>query len=158
MNRTPMTLEGAKKLRKELEKLKKIIRPRIISSIVTAREYGDLKENSEYHAAREEQSFCESRIQEIQSKLSTAQIIDITKVPNHGKVIFGSTITILNLSNNIIYSYKIVGDDESNFKKKLISINSPMSRGLIGKKEKDLAIIKTPSGNVKYKILKIEYI
>ncbi|AAO27066.1 transcription elongation factor GreA [Buchnera aphidicola str. Bp (Baizongia pistaciae)] len=153
----PMTILGVEKLRKELEMLKTIKRPKIIKSIIEARQHGDLKENSEYHAAREEQGFCEGRIKEIELKLSKARIIDITKVKNNGVIIFGSTVTILNLTSNQEFTYRIVGDDESNFKRKLISINSPMSRGLVGKKVSDVATIKTPVGDVKYKILKIEY-
>ncbi|QFQ32204.1 transcription elongation factor GreA [Buchnera aphidicola] len=158
VNLIPMTIKGAKKLRQELEQLKNKKRPRIIIDIAKAREHGDLKENAEYHSAREEQSFCEGRIKEIELKLSNCQIIDITKIPNDGRVVFGSTVTILNIKNNEIFTYQIVGDDESDFKKNLISINSPMSRGLIGKKINNIATILTPSGSVKYKILKIDYI
>jgi transcription elongation factor GreA len=158
INLIPMTLRGAKKLRQELQVLKNIKRPRIITAIAEAREHGDLKENAEYHSAREEQSFCEGRIKEIEAKLSNSQIIDVTKFSNSGRVIFGSTVTILNIKSNEQFTYQIVGDDESNFKKNLISINSPMSRGLIGKKNNTIAVIRTPAGNVEYKILKIEYI
>ncbi|PPI86550.1 transcription elongation factor GreA [Candidatus Pantoea edessiphila] len=158
MNQIPMTLKGVEKLREELNELKTVKRPRIIASIAEAREYGDLKENAEYHAAREEQDFCESRIKEIQIKLSNAQIIDITQLPKTGRVIFGSTVTILNLSTGEKFTYKIVGDDEADFKKNLISINSPMSRGLIGKISNDIAVIITPGGDVKYKILNVEYL
>ncbi|WP_244278924.1 transcription elongation factor GreA [Buchnera aphidicola] len=158
MNLIPMTVRGAEKLRKELKKLKSIKRPRIITAIAEAREHGDLKENAEYHSAREEQSFCEGRIKEIESKLSNSQIIDITKISNDGRVIFGSTVEILNIKNNEKFIYQIVGDDESDFKKSLISINSPIARGLIGKKNNDIVIIHTPGGDVKYKILKIDYI
>ena len=117
-----------------------------------------MKENAEYHSAREEQSFCEGRIKEIESKLSNSQIIDITKISNDGRVIFGSTVEILNIKNNEKFIYQIVGDDESDFKKNLISINSPIARGLVGKKNNDIVIIHTPGGDVKYKILKIDYI
>ncbi|WP_284443398.1 transcription elongation factor GreA [Buchnera aphidicola] len=158
MNLIPMTVRGAEKLRQELKKLKSIKRPRIITAIAEAREHGDLKENAEYHSAREEQSFCEGRIKEIESKLSNSQIIDITKISNDGRVIFGSTVEILNIKNNEKFIYQIVGDDESDFKKNLISINSPIARGLIGKKNNDIVIIHTPGGDVKYKILKIDYI
>ncbi|ALD15322.1 transcription elongation factor GreA [Buchnera aphidicola (Aphis glycines)] len=158
MNLIPMTIRGAKKLRQELEQLKNKKRPRIIIEIAKAREHGDLKENAEYHSAREEQSFCEGRIKEIELKLSNCQIIDITKIPNDGRVVFGSTVTILNIKNNAIFTYQIVGDDESDFKKNLISINSPMSRGLIGKHVNTIATILTPAGSVQYKILKIDYI
>ncbi|QCI18352.1 transcription elongation factor GreA [Buchnera aphidicola (Aphis nasturtii)] len=158
VNLIPMTIRGAKKLRKELEQLKNKKRPRIIIEIAKAREHGDLKENAEYHSAREEQSFCEGRIKEIELKLSHCQIIDITKIPNDGRVVFGSTVTVLNIKNNEIFTYQIVGDDESDFKKNLISINSPMSRGLIGKNINTIATILTPSGNVEYKILKVDYV
>ncbi|MBK4765292.1 MAG: transcription elongation factor GreA [Pantoea sp. Brub] len=158
MNHFPMTLKGVEILRKELNELKTIKRPRIIASIAAAREFGDLKENAEYHAAREEQIFCEGRIKEIQNKLSNAQIIDITQIPKTGKAIFGSTVSILNIHTKEKFTYCIVGDDESDFKKNLISINSPIARGLIGKKYNDIAIINTPGGHVKYKILKVEYL
>ncbi|WP_343154073.1 transcription elongation factor GreA [Buchnera aphidicola] len=158
VNLIPMTVRGAEKLRKELKQLKNIKRPRIILDIAKAREHGDLKENAEYHAAREEQSFCEGRIKEIELKLSNCQIIDITKIPNDGRVVFGSTVTIVNIKNKKMFTYQIVGDDESNFKKNLISVNSPMSRGLIGKTINTIATIFTPSGNVEYKILKIDYL
>lgn len=158
INLIPMTVRGAEKLRKELEQLKKIKRPRIICEISEARKHGDLKENAEYHSAREEQSFCEGRIKEIESKLSNSQIIDITKISNDGRVVFGSTVTIINIKNSEIFTYQIVGDDESDFKKNLISINSPMSRGLIGKTINTIAVICTPSGDVEYKVLKIDYV
>ncbi|XBC43160.1 MAG: transcription elongation factor GreA [Buchnera aphidicola (Meitanaphis flavogallis)] len=157
-NKIPMTLLGAEKLRRELEILKKIKRPKIIASIIEARQHGDLKENAEYIAAKEEQSFCEGKIKDIELKLSKVQIIDITKIKNYGTVVFGSTVTIRNINTNKIFTYRIVGDDESNFRLNLISINSPMSRGLIGKKNNDIAIIETPSGNVKYEVLNILYI
>lgn len=157
-NLFPMTVKGSEKLRQELKKLKTIKRPSIIKTIAVAREHGDLKENSEYQAAREEQGFCEGRIQHIEFKLSNAQIIDITKINNIGKVIFGVTVTLLNIITQHLYTYQIVGDDESDFKKNLISISSPISRGLIGKKVGDKVIIKTPGGFVKYKILKVEHI
>lgn len=154
----PMTASGIKKLKKELDILKRIKRPKIIASIIEARQHGDLKENAEYHAAKEEQSFCEGRIKEIELKLSRAQIIDVSRLKNNGTIVFGSTVTILNLSTTKRFIYKIVGDDESNFKLNLISINSPMARGLIGKKINDISTIQTPSGNVRYKIENIEYI
>ncbi|XBC38542.1 MAG: transcription elongation factor GreA [Buchnera aphidicola (Melaphis rhois)] len=156
-NYIPMTSLGVEKLRKKLEILKKIKRPKIIASIIEARQHGDLKENAEYHAAKEEQSFCEGKIKEIELKLSKIRVIDVTLIKNCGIVIFGSTVTICNLDTNKSVTYRIVGDDESDFKLNLISINSPMSRGLIGKKIGNIAVIKTPSGDVKYKILNIEY-
>lgn len=157
-NLFPMTVKGSEKLRKELKELKDIKRPRIIKTIAIAREHGDLKENSEYQAAREEQGFCEGKIQHIESKLSNAQIIDITKIDNIGKVIFGVTVTLLNIETQKSYTYQIVGDDESDFKKNLISIGSPISRGLIGKSVGDNVKVSTPRGVVEYRILKVEHI
>ncbi|MBT1451002.1 transcription elongation factor GreA [Glaciecola sp. XM2] len=157
MNSYPMTADGAKKLREELEQLKTKDRPRIIKSIAEAREHGDLKENAEYHAAREQQSFCEGRIQDIEGKLSNAQIIDVTKLPNTGKVVFGVTVTILNTETDEEITYKIVGDDEANIKQKMISINSPIARGLIGKSLDDIASIQTPSGVVEFEIIEVLY-
>ncbi len=156
MNKILMTIKGEKKLRKKLEILKKNKRPKIILSILEARKFGDLKENAEYHAAKEEQLLCEKKIKEIEYKLLNAQIIDITKINNKKKIIFGSKIKIKNLINNNIFIYRIVGDDESNIKKKLISINSPLSKKLIGKKINNIINIKTLKGNIKYKILKIK--
>jgi len=157
MKQIPMTLFGAEKLREELEYLKGVRRPKIIADIATAREHGDLKENAEYHAAREQQGFCEGRIQEIEAKLSNA-LIDITKMPNNGRVIFGSTVSVMNLDSEEEVTYRIVGDDEADFKKNLISVNSPMARGLIGKEQDDVVVIKTPGGDVDYEILKVEYL
>ncbi|WWO96906.1 MAG: transcription elongation factor GreA [Candidatus Dasytiphilus stammeri] len=158
MTKFPMTIQGVDKLRKELLHLKNIKRPKIINDLATARNHGDLKENAEYHAAREQQSFCEGRIQEIEAKLANAQIIDVTKIPVSNRVVFGSTITIVNRCNNQLYRYRIVGDDEANHKKNLISINSPMARGLIGKELNENVIIKTPKRDVIYEIINIEYI
>ena len=154
----PMTALGAENLRNELNELKSVTRPRIIQSIAEAREHGDLKENAEYHAAREQQSFCEGRIQDIEGKLSGAQIIDVTKMPNTGKVIFGTTVTILNTKTDQEITYRIVGDDEANLKNGLISVNSPIARGLIGKQMDDVAAIQTPSGVVEFEILEVEYV
>ncbi len=158
MNQFPMTARGAELLREELEHLKTVKRPAIIEAIAEAREHGDLKENAEYHAAREEQGFCEGRIQEIEGKLSNAQIIDVTKLPNHGKVIFGATVTMLNTETDAEVTYRIVGDDEADIKKNQISINSPIARGLIGKLVDDVAIIRTPGGEVEFEILEVEYV
>jgi len=138
MNSYPMTADGAKALREELDQLKSVDRPRIIKSIAEAREHGDLKENAEYHAAREQQSFCEGRILDIEGKLSNAQIIDVTKMTNNGKVIFGATVTILNTETEEETTYKIVGDDEANIKEMRISVNSPIARGMIGKEADDV--------------------
>jgi transcription elongation factor GreA len=157
MNSYPMTADGAKKLRDELEQLKSVDRPRIIKSIAEAREHGDLKENAEYHAAREQQSFCEGRIQDIEGKLSNIQIIDVTKLTNIGKVVFGATVTILNTQTDEQTTYRIVGDDEASIKKHLISVNSPIARGMIGKHLDDIVSIQTPSGVVEVEIIEVEY-
>lgn len=154
----PMTALGAENLREELNELKSVTRPRIIQSISEAREHGDLKENAEYHAAREQQSFCEGRIQDIEGKLSGAQIIDVTKMPNTGKVIFGTTVTLLNTDTDEEIKYRIVGDDEADLKAGLISVNSPIARGLIGKSADDVANIQTPGGVVEFEIMEVEYI
>lgn len=158
MTQYPMTARGAALLREELNELKSVQRPKIIAAIAEAREHGDLKENAEYHAAREQQSFCEGRIQDIEGKLSNAQIIDVTKIPNNGKVIFGVTVTIMNLETDKETTYRIVGDDEANIKENLISVNSPIARGLIGKELDDVVNIQTPAGTVEYEIVEVEYI
>jgi transcription elongation factor GreA len=158
MNKVPMTKAGAEALEAELENLKKVQRPAIVESIATAREHGDLKENAEYHAARDQQSFCEGRIQEIEGKLSFAQVIDITTIPVSSKVIFGSTVTILNVDTDERVTYKIVGDDEASVKIGKISYSSPIARGLIAKEEGDEVTIKTPSGEVTYEIDTVKYI
>lgn len=157
-NNIPMTLHGFNQLKKELKDLKYIKRPQIIAAISAARKLGDLKENAEYHAAREEQSFCENKIRIIETKLSCAQVIDVKKLPKKGFVVFGSTVTIKKIDTNEIFIYKIVGNDEANFKKNSISIYSPMSRGLIGKKEKDVVYIQTPSGEIEFLIIKVQHI
>jgi len=153
-----MTVRGAEKLREELEYLKTVQRPQIIQAIAEAREHGDLKENAEYHAAREQQGFCEGRIQEIEAKLSKAQIIDVTKLPKTGRVIFGSTVTVLKCDTEEEITYRIVGDDEADIKSGLLSINSPIARGLIGKEADDVAVVQTPAGKVDFEIISVEYI
>lgn len=153
-----MTVQGAENLRLELHELKSVKRPAIIQAIATAREHGDLKENAEYHAAREQQGFCEGRIQDIEAKLSNAQVIDISKMKNTGKVIFGATVTILNVDTDQEVTYRIVGDDEASIKNNLISVNSPIARGLIGKSVDDVVNITTPSGVVEYEIIAVEYL
>ncbi|CBJ79509.1 transcription elongation factor, cleaves 3' nucleotide of paused mRNA [Xenorhabdus bovienii str. Jollieti] len=158
MKQIPMTVRGADKLREELENLKNVRRPKIITAIADARAHGDLKENAEYHAAREQQGFCEGRIQEIEAKLSNAQVIDITKMINNGRVIFGATVTVLNMGSDEEQTYRIVGDDEANIKENLISVNSPIARGLIGKEVDDVAVISTPGGKVEYEVLNVEYL
>ncbi len=154
----PMTVEGAEKLRKELEHLKTEERPRIIQAIAEAREHGDLKENAEYHAAREQQSFCEGRIGEIESKLAEAQVIDITKIAQTGKVIFGTTVKIINIDDESEQTYKIVGDDEADVKRYMISVNSPIARALVGKEIGDVVVVKTPNGEVEYEIDSVQHI
>jgi transcription elongation factor GreA len=157
MDKIPMTVEGEKLLREELSELKTIIRPQISEAIKEAREKGDLKENAEYHAAREQQSFAEGRIKDIEGKLSNAQIIDITRIPVSDKVIFGTTIIVADENNNEI-TYKIVGEDEADLKKGKISVTSPISRALVGKSEGDEVTIKTPSGNIIYEIVEVKYV
>ncbi|MFC2993158.1 MULTISPECIES: transcription elongation factor GreA [Halomonas] len=158
MNKVPMTVAGESRLRKELEQLKGEARPRVIAAIAEAREHGDLKENAEYHAAREQQGFIEGRIQEIEGKLGSAQVIDVTKLPQTGKVIFGVTVELLNLDTDEQMRYRIVGEDEANIKAGLISVTSPIARALIGKEEGDVVVVKTPGGNVEYEIGGIEHI
>lgn len=158
MQQIPMTVRGAELLREELEYLKNVRRPEIINAIAEAREHGDLKENAEYHAAREQQGFCEGRIQEIEGKLGNAQIIDVTKIPNQGRVIFGATVTLLNTANDEEVTYRIVGDDEANIKAGLISVNSPIARGLIGKEIDDTVNITTPGGNVEFELIDVQYL
>ena len=158
MQRFPMTVAGADALRRELERLKREDRPRISAAIAEAREHGDLKENAEYHAAREQQGFCEGRIQDIESKLSNAQIIDITSIPNTGKVIFGVTITIVDVDTDEEKVYQIVGDDEADIKNGKLSVNSPIARGLIGREEGDVVQIETPGGVKEYEVDKVEHL
>ena len=154
----PMTARGAENLRIELEHLKTVRRPEIVSSIAVAREHGDLKENAEYHAAREEQGFCEGRVQDIEWKLSNCQIIDVTKIANNGRVIFGCTVKIYNTETEEEITYNLVGDDEANIKENRISINSPIARGLVGKSVDDVAMVKTPGGAIEFEIVSVEYI
>lgn len=158
MNRVPMTVEGAARLQEELDRLKKVDRPRVINSIAEARAHGDLKENAEYHAAREEQGFIEGRIAEIEGKLGNAQIIDVTKIDNKGKVIFGVTVDLLDVDKDEEKTYQIVGDDEADIKAAKISVNSPIARALIGKMEGDEVSVDTPGGNVAYEILKVKHL
>ncbi|WP_299786978.1 transcription elongation factor GreA [uncultured Shewanella sp.] len=158
MNKVPMTVVGAEQLRKELEYLKFERRPQIAEAIGEARELGDLKENAEYHAAREEQGLCEARVRDIEGKLSNAQIIDVTKMTNTGRIIFGTTVTILNIDTDAEMTYRIVGEDEANIKENLISVTSPIARGLIGKNLDDEVSIDTPGGLTDYEITAVEYI
>ena len=158
MQKTPLTVTGANKLREELEELKTVVRPRIIAAIAEAREHGDLKENAEYHAAREQQSFAEGRIAEIESKLSNANIIDVTKMDAGGKVIFGATVEIEDLGTEDVVVYQIVGEDEADIKEGRISVGSPIARALIGKEVEDVVTVKAPGGEKEYEILSVKYI
>ncbi|MBN7795906.1 transcription elongation factor GreA [Parahaliea mediterranea] len=158
MNNVPMTVSGEAALRAELERLKKVDRPRITQAIAEAREHGDLKENAEYHAAREQQSFTEGRIMEIEGKLSVAQVIDVTALPKTGKVIFGTTIDLINIETDATVTYRIVGDDEADVKNNLISISSPIARALIGKEEGDVVVVRAPGGDVEYEIDQVHHL
>lgn len=158
MNKFPMTLAGETTLREELDRLKKVVRPRIVQSIADAREHGDLKENAEYHAAREEQSFTEGRIMEIEGKLGNAQVIDVTTIPKTGKVIFGTTVDLINVATDATVTYRIVGEDEADVKSNLISVVSPIARALIGKEEGDVVIVKAPGGDIEYEIDQVQHI
>ncbi len=153
-----MTIEGAEKLREELLRLKNVERPRIIRAIAEAREHGDLRENAEYHAAKEEQGFTEGRLREIEGKLGDAQIIDITKITATGKVIFGATVHLINADDDSQVSYRIVGEDESDIKEGKLSVNSPIARALVGKSEGDTVKVRAPGGVVEYEIEKVEHL
>lgn len=158
MNRVPMTTLGELALREELTRLKKIDRPKIVKAIAEAREHGDLKENAEYHAAREQQSFCEGRIQEIEGKLADSQVIDIHQIPPTGKVIFGTTVTVINVETDETVTYQIVGEDEADVKLLKISVTSPIARALIGKEVGDIAVVNAPSGQIEYEIDRVEHL
>ena len=156
--KVPMTLEGSERLREELTHLKSVLRPQIIKAIATAREHGDLKENAEYHAAKEQQGFAEGRIKEIEGKLADAQIIDVTKIKHTGKVVFGSTVTLVEVESCGEKRYKIVGEDEADLKQNKISVMSPIARALVGKSEGDTVAVKAPNGSIEYEIDKVEHI
>jgi transcription elongation factor GreA len=158
MRKVPMTIGGAERLRAELNELKSVKRPAIIQAIAEAREHGDLRENAEYHAAREQQSFCEGRIKEIEGKLADSELIDISKIPVSGKVIFGATVTLLNLDKDETVRYQIVGEDEAEVKAGKISVGSPIARAIMGKEIGDEVVVKAPSGNIEYEIGKVEHI
>lgn len=158
MSKVPLTLRGAEILRTELADLKTVQRPKVIAAIAEAREHGDLKENAEYHAAREQQSFVEGRIKEIEGKLSNAQIIDVTTLNASGRVVFGSTIDLLDLDTDDEVTYQIVGDDEADINQGLISVNSPVARALIGKNEGDVAVVQAPAGDREFEIMEVKYI
>ena len=158
MSKVPMTVQGAEQLRQELDKLKKVERPRIIAAIAEARAHGDLSENAEYHAAKEQQSFIEGRIAEVEAKLSSAQIIDPTTVNAEGRVVFGATVNLLDVDADSEVTYQIVGDDEADIEKGKISISSPIARALISKEEGDEVVVKVPDGERNYEILEVRYI
>lgn len=158
MQKFPMTARGAESLQEELKFLKFVERPRIINAISEARAHGDLKENAEYHAAREQQSFTEGRIQEIDAKLSRAQVIDVTQIPNTGRVVFGATIYLINCDTDETVMYTIVGEDEADLKENKISYTSPIARALIGKQVDDVVEVTTPSGTVSYEISQVEHV
>ncbi len=158
MNKFPMTVAGEAKLREELERLKKVERPRITDAIAEAREHGDLKENAEYHAAREQQSFVEGRIMEIEGKLGNAQVIDVTAIAKTGKVIFGATVDLINTQTDETVRYRIVGEDEADVKSNLISIGSPIARALIGKEEGEVVVVRAPGGDIEYEIDEVHHI
>lgn len=153
-----MTVAGEAALREELERLKKVDRPRIVQAIAEAREHGDLKENAEYHAAREQQGFCEGRVQEIEAKLSNAQVIDVKSIPHSGKVIFGTTVDLINVETDEAITYTIVGEDEASIKLNKISVTSPIARALIGKEEGDVAVVRAPGGEIEYEIDSVKHI
>ena len=158
MEKEPLTTNGFEKLKEELKDLKDVKRPKIVAAIAEARSHGDLKENAEYHAAKEQQSLNEGRIQQIEDIIARANIIDVTKIHNDGKIIFGSTVFLQNLDTDEKINYKIVGKDEADLKNKLIYFLSPIGRGLIGKMKKDMVEIKTPSGSKNFEIIDVKYI
>ena len=158
MRRVPMTVAGERKLREELQHLKTVVRPSISAAIAEAREHGDLKENAEYHAAREQQSFCEGRITEIERKLADSEVIDITRIKHSGKVIFGSTITLFNLNTEESVTYQIVGEDEADVASGKISVVSPIARALMGKHEGDEVVVQAPAGSIEYEIETVRHL
>ncbi len=158
MNKIPITKIGAERLEAELKELKSVRRPKVIQAIAEAREHGDLKENAEYHAAREEQGFIEGRIKDIEGKLSHAQIIDVSTLKNDGRVVFGTTVVLYNDAEDKEITYQIVGEDEANIKAGKISISSPVAMALIGKEVDDVAIVRAPGGEIEYEIVEVKYI
>jgi len=158
MDKTPLTARGAELLREELKQLKSVERPRVVEAIATARAHGDLKENAEYHAAKEQQGLMEARIRDIEAKLSNAQVIDVTRLTPNGRVVFGATVHVVDGSTGNEAKYKIVGEDEADIKSGLMSVTSPIARALIGKEEGDTVEVATPSGPRAYEIIEVEYI
>lgn len=158
MGKTPLTARGAELLREELKHLKSVERPRIVEAIATARAHGDLKENAEYHAAKEQQGMSEARIRDIEAKLSNAQIIDVTRLTPSGRVVFGATVHVTEVDSGQEAKYRIVGEDEADIKSGLMSVTSPIARALIGKEEGDTVEVATPGGTRTYEIIEVEYI
>ncbi|MCC6209383.1 MAG: transcription elongation factor GreA [Gammaproteobacteria bacterium] len=158
MNKVPMTVQGAERLRQELHELKSVKRPRVIQAIAEAREHGDLRENAEYHAAKEQQSFIEGRISELEEKLGNAEIIDVSKLNPGGKIVFGATVDLIGEASGEEATYQIVGNDEADIKEGRISLSSPIARALIGKEEGDLATVHAPGGVKKYEIVAVRYV
>ena len=158
MTKVPITVRGSEKLRVELKQLKSEARPKVVKAIAEARAHGDLKENAEYHAAKEEQGFIEARIRDVEAKLSNAQIIDVTKLAANGRVVFGSTVDLVGEEDGREVTYQIVGDDEADISAGMVSISSPVARALIGREEGDLVEVAAPGGRVAYEIVQIRYI
>lgn len=158
MTKFPMTVQGARALEEELKHLKTVMRPQITQAIAEARELGDLKENAEYHAAREQQGMVEARIRDIEGRLQNAQVIDVSNIPHTGKVIFGTTVDIANVDTGDQVTYQIVGDDEADIKQGKLSVSSPIARALVGKQEGDVVTVRTPSGVVEYEIVEVRHI
>lgn len=158
MRKYPMTVQGARALEDELKHLKTVLRPQITQAIAEARELGDLKENAEYHAAREQQGMVEARIRDIEGRLQNAQIIDVSAIPHTGKVIFGTTVDIANCDTDEGVTYQIVGDDEADIKAGKISVSSPIARALVGKEEGDVVTVQTPGGVVEYEIVEVRHV
>jgi len=157
MSKVPLTVRGAEKLRSELNELKSVVRPRIIKAIAEAREHGDLRENAEYHAAREQQGFVEGRIKDLEAKLSNAQIIDVRTLNAGGRVVFGATVDVLETATGEEHTYQIVGEDEADIREGLISVVSPIARALIGKSEGDLVVVQAPGGEREFEVLEVRY-
>ena len=158
MDKVPLTARGADLLREELKHLKMVERPKVVEAIATARAHGDLKENAEYHAAKEQQGLMEARIRDIEAKLSNSQVIDVTRLPKTGRVVFGSTVNLADVDGGDEHRYQIVGEDEADIKAGMVSVTSPIARAMVGKQEGDTVEVQTPGGSRTYEILEVEYI
>lgn len=158
MAKVPMTVEGEERLRAELSNLKSVVRPQIVEAIAEARAHGDLKENAEYHAAKDQQGFSEGRIKEIEGKLADAQVIDITKITPTGKVIFGATVTLIDVADDSKKRYRIVGEDEADISQEKISVMSPLARAMVGKSVGDAVVVQTPNGEHEYEVERVEHL